>query len=166
MFNFKSLGGGIQGISPVVTISTQQGNTNVAPLGQASQIPLDRNIIRNALPTTYVMDGKFALGNPWAQTPFRIAMNAGDLYSRQSESGGSEQIQSNISIGRLKNNIGSFIGGVRKGNGATGNQHYVYDSSDYVKFKRLMAKNKNYNDSSFGGANNGAYTYILASKRY
>jgi hypothetical protein len=32
-----------------------------------------------------------------------------------------------------------------------GNQRFVYDSSDYIKFKRLSAKNKNYGDCSFGG---------------
>lgn len=169
MFNFKSLGGGIPGISPKVTHNTQQGNSMVAPLGQASQIPLDRNIIRNVLPTTYVLDNKFALGNQWAQTPFRIAMNAGDLYSRQSEPGGSNQVKGSVGIGQYRNTIGgnpSEGGSVHKGNGATGNQHYVYDSSDYIKFKRLMAKNKNYNDSSFGGSNNGAYVHILSSRRY
>ena len=34
-----------------------------------------------------------------------------------------------------------------------GNPRYVYDSSDYTRFKKLAAKNKTYNDSSFGGGN-------------
>ena len=38
-----------------------------------------------------------------------------------------------------------------------GNNKFVYDSSDYMKFKRLAAKNKNYSDCSFGGdASNAA----------
>ena len=32
-----------------------------------------------------------------------------------------------------------------------GNNKFVYDTSDYIKFKRLSAKNKNYGDCSFGG---------------
>jgi len=45
--------------------------------------------------------------------------------------------------------------GVRFDGGAfyTGNVKYVYDSSDYVKFKRLSAENKTYNDLTFGGDN-------------
>ena len=34
---------------------------------------------------------------------------------------------------------------------SVGNTKYVYNSSDYIKFKRLSAKNKNYGDCSFGG---------------
>lgn len=170
MFNFKSLGGGIQGISPTVTTSTQQGSSMVAPLGQASQIPLDREVIRNAFPTSYVMNNKYALGNTWAQTPFRIVMNAGDLYSRQTEPGGVNQVKGSVGIGQYRNTRGgnpSEGGSVHKGNGASGNQHFVYDSSDYIRFKRLMAKNKNYNDSSFGGdQNNASYPFILAVRRY
>ena len=52
-------------------------------------------------------------------TPFRLAMNAGDAKSRQN----------------------STASGA-----ASGNQHFVYDSSDYIRFKRLQNKNRNYND--------------------
>lgn len=170
MFNFKLLGGGIQGISPTVTTNTQQGCSMVAPLGQASQIPLDREVIRNAFPSSYVLDSKYALGNKWAQTPFRIVMNAGDLYSRQTEPGGVNQVKGSVGIGQYRNTRGgspSEGGSVRTGNGASGNQHFVYDSSDYIRFKRLMAKNKNYNDYSFGGdQNNASYPFILAVRRY
>ena len=34
--------------------------------------------------------------------------------------------------------------------GEMGNPKYVNDSSDYIRFKKLSAKNRNYNDSSFG----------------
>ena len=41
--------------------------------------------------------------------------------------------------------------------GQVGNIKYVNDSSDYIRFKKLSAKNRNYNDNSFGGdAHNGA----------
>ena len=48
----------------------------------------------------------------------------------------------------------------------TGNQKYVYDSSDYIRYKHLTARNKNYDDKSFGGANNGAYVAWMASHSY
>ena len=145
------------------TLTTQQGNSNTAPLGEASQIPRDRFILRNMFPTTSVFDGKAVLPNRWAQTPFRVAMNAGDLYLRQSESGGSNQVKG--SVGRPTGLALSF-GGVHAGNGASGNQHYVYDSSVYIKYKQLAAKNHNYNDSSFGGdKNNASYVHLKGIRR-
>jgi hypothetical protein len=102
------------------------------------------------------------LPNRWAQTPFRIAMNAGDLLLRQTEPGGSNQIKG--SAGHLSNVLNADS--VRKGNGASGNQHFVYDSSTYTRYKKLASKNKNYNDISFGGSNNGAYVFSLASRRF
>ncbi len=33
----------------------------------------------------------------------------------------------------------------------TGNPKYVYDGSDYTRFKKLQAVNRNYDDKSFGG---------------
>ena len=37
------------------------------------------------------------------------------------------------------------------GSAYSGNPRYVYDSSNYIRFKRLRAQNQNYNDSTFGG---------------
>ena len=42
-----------------------------------------------------------------------------------------------------------FTGGNKRQ--SMGNKRFVYDTSDYIKFKRLSAKNKNYGDCSFGG---------------
>jgi hypothetical protein len=93
-------------------------------------------------------------------------MNAGDLKSRQSQPGGSNQVKGSVGIGQFRYSLSASQGGsVTAGNGASGNQHYVYDSSIYTKYKRLVAKNKIYNDNSFGGANNGAYTDLKASRR-
>ena len=142
------------------TITTQQGNSNVAPLGEASMIPRDRFILRDMFPTTSKFGGVSVLNNRWAQTPFRVAMNAGDLFSRQAEPGGSNQVKG--AVGRPHGMTLSF-GGSRGGNGASGNQHYVYDSSVYTKYKKLVAKNKNYNDISFGGANNGSYVFQMGA---
>jgi hypothetical protein len=163
VFSKNSSLGGFQGISPKVTITTQQGNSNVAPAAEASQIPLDRMVLRKSFPTgkhnnTYILTSK------WAQTPFRVTMNAGDLYSRQHEPGGPNQIKGSVGTGRYKNTL-NLGGGVHKGDGASGNQHYVYDSSIYTTYKRRFAKNKNYNDPSFGGSNNGAYTAIMGIRR-
>jgi hypothetical protein len=155
---------GFSGISPKVINSTQQGNSNVAPLGEASQIPLDRTVIRTVFPTTSIFQGTPVFSRSWPQTPFRVAMNAGDLLLRQSTPGGSNQIKG--SVGRASSSRWSLSDGVHHGNGASGNQHYVYDSSVYTRYKKLYQKQKNYNDYSFGGSNNGAYTAIMAIRSY
>lgn len=145
---------------PVITNSTQQGNSMVAPLNEASQIPLDRMIIRRMFPNRSRFNGTHVLTRTWATSPFRVYFNAGDLLDRQREPGGSNQVKGSIGIGQYRNTLGNGDG-VTKGNGASGNQHFVYDSSDYIKFKRLRTKMQNYNDISFGGSNNGAYTFLM-----
>jgi hypothetical protein len=152
----------IHGISPVVTNSTHQGNSNVAPLGGVSEVTRDRMVVREAFPTSSMFQDKRVLGNQWAQTPFRIVMNAGDLLSRRSAPGGSNQIKG--SVGR--NEPAFMSDGVQKGDGASGNARYVYDSSVYTKFKRLSAKTATYNKATFGGSNNSAYVSIKAAGRF
>jgi hypothetical protein len=152
----------VHGISPTVTISTQQGNSNNAPLGFASEIPLGRFKIRQIFPNSSKFNGEFVQSRRWAQTPFRVAMNAGDLLMRQSAPGGSNQVKG---IPGRRSIMYVGMGGNASGNGATGNQHYVYDSSVYTKYKNLSAKAKNYDDVSFGGSNNGAYVFSLAIRR-
>ena len=48
---------------------------------------------------------------------------------------------------------------------ATCNTKFVYDGSDYTRFRKLMAVNRNYNDAGFGGANNAAQSAIRAIRR-
>ena len=152
----------IHGISPVVTNTTQQGNSSVAPLGFASEIPRDRMILREVFPASSTFQNKQVLGNKWAQTPFRIVMNAGDLLSRKSVPGGSNQVKG--AIGKYSPIY--FSDSSHKGDGASGNSKYVYDSSVYTKFKRLSAKTATYNDVTFGGSNNGAYVATRAARRF
>jgi hypothetical protein len=100
-----------------------------------------------------------------AATPFRAVNNAGDLLNRVAyTSGGSNQVKT----GRIRtsaNLSGNVLGGsiFAKPDGSTvpsanTNVKWVYDGSDYTKFKRQQAANRTYNDWSFGGSNNGAYT--------
>ena len=147
---------------PKLILTTQAGNSNTAPLGEASQIPRDRRVLRQAFPASSVFNGVAVLPNRWAQTPFRVAMNAGDLLLRQAEPGGSNQIKGGV--GHLSQIL--FADSTRRGDGASGNQHFVYDSSDYTRYKKLAAKQKTYADVSFGGSNNGSYVHSMASKRF
>ena len=95
-----------------------------------------------------------------AATPFRAVNNAGDLMTRVAfTSGGSNQ----VNTGRIKlaaNGSARVLGGNLKLSSfpnpnnlpsANTNVKWVYDGSDYTKFKKQQAQNRNYNDYSFGG---------------
>ena len=100
-------------------------------------------------------------------TPFRQAYNAGDLNGTVCE----RILPGLYGPNPLNNNLGPVSSlikfehsrGIKNGGGSqyTGNPRFVYDGSDYVRFKRLVAKNKTYNDSSFGGSNNGSYVPLM-----
>mgnify|MGYP006083281883 CR=1 FL=1 len=83
--------------------------------------------LRNAWNTQYKAQLKNA-GLGLAQGPFRTVNNAGDLLSRR-----------NI----VDDTVGVPL--------ATGQANYVYNSSDYTRFKKEMAHSKNYNDVTSGG---------------
>lgn len=100
-------------------------------------------------------------------TPFRAVNNLGDFLSRKNYvCGGPNQV--NASKPGWKGHIGSIISqcdgtGVE---GASCNPKFVADSSDYVRFRKLRAMNKNYNDNSFGGdQNNASYVNMMAVRR-
>ena len=122
----------------------------------------------------------------WAQgalTPFRALMNAGDPNNTYNSPqwGPSSQVGSQGSVGEFVNNqytrvINQVSSTKRSSNSGwksaagrvpisqsaqgasawTGNNKYVYDGSDYVRFKKLQAKNRNYNDPTFGGDEHNA----------
>jgi hypothetical protein len=106
-----------------------------------------------------------------AATPFRIVNNAGDFLSRQNySSGGPNQVNS------IKQSIsGSWrtsAGRVRATDDGTGvpsascNPKYVYDSSNYIAYRKQRAVNKNYRDISSGGdESNASYSAILRVRR-
>ena len=98
-------------------------------------------------------------------TPFRAVNNAGDLLSRNNYScGGTCQTpQSRPNLKGLRQRFGSTSVSCRPSviwslsqinpeiPSSTCNVKYVYDGSDYTKFKKNQAVNRNYNDRSFGG---------------
>jgi hypothetical protein len=108
------------------------------------------NLYNTGLKSSPVLFNKNILG------PFRTATNAGDIVTNN-------MTPTNIKYGRAPNQVGGNnlarlqpnVDGVNRGGNAmySGNPKYVYDGSDYIKFKKLQAINKNFNDKSFGGAN-------------
>jgi hypothetical protein len=114
-------------------------------------------------------------------TPFRAVNNAGDLLSRQNYScGGTCQTpQSRPGLKGLKNHLGSTSNSCRADvfwsalqvnpsiPSSTCNGKFVYDGSDYIKFKKNQAVNRNYNDRSFGGNESSAQqSAYRAIRRY
>ena len=100
---------------------------------------------------------------------FRVVNNAGDLLSRVNYSCGGPNMITNSNHTRLvfsNNRDGGQSNADCDGSGippSTCNVEYVYDSSDFTRFKRLQAVNRGYaglgtsqGDYSSGGANNGA----------
>lgn len=97
-------------------------------------------------------------------TPFRAVNSLGDFLGRVSYSCGGPNTQNAIKPG-----YGRLIGSVPQQCDGTGiapttcNPKFVSDSSDYTKFKKLSAANRNYNDLSNGGdQHNASYVPLMA----
>lgn len=114
-------------------------------------------------------------------TPFRAVNNAGDLLSRQNYScGGTCQTpQSRPGLKGLSHRIGTTGTSCRPSvlwstlqvdndiPSSTCNVKWVYDGSDYIKFKKNQAVNRNYNDRSFGGNDyNATQSTVRHIRRY
>lgn len=90
-------------------------------------------------------------------SPFRLAFSAGDVKGTVNQAANplygpvSNQVNGITRVTAL-GGYKSVADGVRYGTAAySGNPKYVYDGSDYVKYKKLRAVNRNYYDYSFTG---------------
>lgn len=168
--NPSTLGGGAPGVVFNLLGGGANSNSWTGMVGGGER-GLNRLVLREAFKTNNVNPNL----NPIVRAvcgPFRAAMMAGDKLGRnQQVAGGANQV-TNVNGARVhgwKGLAGSVsnrdtgkvvsVGGLNfttgTGSGQTpiqsGNPKYVYDGSDFIKFKRLSAVNKNYNDSSYGG---------------
>lgn len=101
-------------------------------------------------------------------TPFRRVMNAGDINMTNNKATSNllkkppNQVTVNKSslagwkshagmVSRVQDDTINTINNGPIGSYYTGNPKYVYDGSDYTRFKKLQAVNRNYDDKSFGG---------------
>ncbi len=129
-------------------------------VNETSSRSTDRDVLRRG------WNGNYARGMINGRKPaiggFRAVNNAGDYLARRNYScgGGTQVNASTPGLGRL-------IGGIKNScDGSnippsTCNVKYVYDSSDYTKYRKLKAKNRNYSDYTFGGdKNNGSYVAL------
>jgi len=97
--------------------------------------------------------------------PFRTAFNAGDVITNSIEDTNSKYGTESNQVGG--NNLSRLQ---RRGDGKSGqngtamysgNTKYVHAGSDYIRFKKLQALNKTYNDKSFGGAENSQHQIAI-----
>jgi len=97
---------------------------------------MDRLFLTKMFPTSSKIQEDYLLSRSWPASPFRIVMNAGDPLARQSAPSSVNQLSKKTMRWSSKRD------GVRVGDGASGNQHYVYDHSVYVKYIGLVEKNR------------------------
>ncbi len=118
----------------------------------------NRTQLRRAFGNMYNkgLESSPALYNKNILGPFRSAFNAGDVVTNRI-------VGSDLKYGKLPNQVGgnnlSRLQTPGDGNSAqngkamfSGNPRHVYDGSDYARFKKLNAINKNYNDVTHGGS--------------
>jgi hypothetical protein len=87
---------------------------------------------------------------------FRAVNNAGDPLSRKNYScGGPNQLSSRPGIPNVTTRDGPPSTSGCDGNipPSTCNVKYVYDSSDFIKFRKQVALRRTYDDYSSGGGN-------------
>lgn len=137
---------------PLPTSSTNTGNTRV--------------ILRVGWNTHYARKLR-ERGYKLAATPFRAVMNAGDLLSRKHYAcGGSSQSSSRPQLHGLVFGRTSTSGCDATGiEPTTCNAKFVYDSSDYIRYRRESAIQDTYTKSTNGGDSSNATQSVLRSVR-
>jgi len=156
------LGGGIRGAMPLGGL-TGSGAGGGRGSGSGMEGGGQRELVRLTLRRE--MGNTMFPGHPSNITAFRRYFNAGDTNGTVNSYpskllGSSNQVTGNSMVSRLH----TSGGGTKTGEAFfSGNQKYVYDSSNYVSYRKLKAINKNYNDSSFGGK--GGSTVAEALRR-
>ncbi len=157
----SKLGGGVPGFIPT------GGFANMVVGGDIS---VSRRVLRSSFKSNDVKHNGSVIAKATCG-PFRASNFGGDVLSRHNQSCGATN-QVTGTRGQLRGlKLGDSVSSSdcqKLTNGVTPNQvklassnvKKVYDSSDYIRFKKLQAYNKTYNDKSFGGSNNGSYSFL------
>jgi hypothetical protein len=149
-----NLGGPFQGYSTKQTLLNFKDSDNV----------MARRVLVKSWNTPYAV-GKVN-GYSRITTPFRAINNSGDFLSRTHYICGGPNPTNADRPGR-KVSIGSIISAC-DGTGVPAsscNVRFVADSSDYIKFKKYQAINRNYNDLTNGGDQSHAACVLLMHVR-
>lgn len=154
----SSLGGGpYKGWSPQQTVLNYKSNQNV----------IERKLVTrgwNSVAATGAINGKSRI-----VTPFRAVNSLGDFLGRQNYvCGGANEVNVKragvLGKGVIRGIISHCDGSGVPAN--SGNNKFVADGSDYIRYKRLRAANQTYNDLKNGGNKNHAeYVSRMAAHR-
>jgi hypothetical protein len=136
-FSINMLGGKVNGLS--------------VPGGSTSTHTADRAMMRKKLTRSW--NTKYARGVYKGKnrviTPFRAVTNSGDFLARQNYSCGGPN-PSHRAPGGIRSRFGSMLSNC-DGTGieaSSTNVKYVYDSSDFMYYKKQVVMNRNYNDDA------------------
>ena len=152
----SKLGGGLPGFQPTL-LGGGAGVAGGTGMVGGEERAIARHFNRQTMNT--ICSLRKALGSQLLQskaTPFRTAMNAGDMLGTF-DSGPLHALGHSNQLYGLNGQRQHYRrDGVHNGQaGFSGNPKFVYDSSDYIRYKAQRAKQLTYNDSSFGGAGAG-----------
>ena len=156
-FTPSQLGGNSKGKQPMLHGHMDGGNDRALSRKYLSRA--FGNMVNSGLGTSPLLYKNNVLG------PFKTAFNAGDVVTNKIE-------PNNIKYGKLPNQVGgNNLSRVQvRGDGTSGqngnamysgNPKYVHAGSDYIRFKKLQALNKSYNDKSYGGASNSQSQHAI-----
>jgi hypothetical protein len=152
----SNLGGGpFDGFSPKQTITNYKDSNQT----------MMRRELRDAWNTAYAagtVNNKKRI-----TTPFRAVSNSGDFLSRTNYVCGGPN-PNHMSRGGISLRFGSMISNCDNTGvpASSCNVKFVADSSDYTKFKRQQAYNRNYNDLGYGGSTNSSYVDLMRVRSF
>lgn len=167
--NPSKLGGGVPGFQPALLGGGANSTSGTGMVGGSAR-GINRFVMRDAMGKLTPIARQAGMTTPQllpqiSLGPFRRVSNAGDLRGAVNSAPAPGMWNANqlSGVGNIRSLMFGIGDGTRNDGTAlySGNPRYVYDSSDYTRFKKLDAELKNYNDKSFGGANNGAYTFWM-----
>jgi hypothetical protein len=154
-FQQSDLGGGNKGVQSKLIGHTDSGGERSSSRKQLNKA--FGNMYNKGLGSSPLLYSNNILG------PFRTAINGGDVITNYNESTNSIYgVEPSQNGGLNQSRINGLNNGVNRNGNAmySGNIKYVYDSSNYIKFKKLQAMNKTYNDKNHGSGGNSSYTSV------
>lgn len=168
----SNLGGGIPGSQPTLLGGGSNSNSYTGMVGGGER-SLSRAYLRRAFGNQWLnhsirSPNYYVVKHQSKTTPFRAIMSAGDVNGTVNQAGSRNLPKINQLQAPRVQGTQNIVGGTRNDGNSyySGNPKYVYDSSLYTRYKQLKTVNKTYDDKSFGGSNNGAYSFILAVRRF
>ena len=161
------LGGNVRGYQPQLLGGGANSSSGSGMVG-SNERGMSRTMLRKSFGRTNWLDDVTGKKNVNKSTPFRVAMNAGDINGTKNASPMKELKPPNQvnGVNALMGRLYGIGDGVKHGGAAySGNPNYVYDSSDYIRYKKLGAKLKTYNTISFGGPPKSSNPFLMAMRK-